>query len=128
MLRLVFLSFGLALFSCWAQETGEITGRVVDASASVIPGATVEVRNIDTNAIWNVTSSSEGYYTQALLPPGKYQVSVHVTGFKQEVQNVTLEVQQIARVDFKLQVGNVSATIEITAAAPLLESSNASVG
>ena len=128
MLRRVFLPFSLVLFSCWAQETGEITGRIVDASGSVIPAAAIEIRNLDTNVIWNLATSSEGYYTQALLPPGKYQVSAHVSGFKKELQDVTLEVQQVARVDFKLQVGSVTETVEVTAAAPLLENSNASVG
>jgi hypothetical protein len=124
------LVFALAVLSspCLAQETGTITGRVVDASGSIVPGAAVEIRNVDTNVKWSVPSNSDGYYTQALLPPAEYRVTVQMPGFKQEVRHATLELGQVSRLDFTLQVGAVSDTIEVVGASPLLESSNASVG
>lgn len=125
--RLAF-AFALLLLPCWAQETAEITGRIVDSSGSVVPNVAVEIRDVNTNARWNVSTNAEGYYAQALLPPANYSVTVRMSGFKQEVRNVTLEVQQVARLDFTLQVGAVSETIEVIAAQPMLESSNASVG
>jgi hypothetical protein len=127
-LKRLLLVFNLYLLSCWAQESGSITGRIVDFSGSMTPGVTVIIRNVDTNAKWDVITSSEGYYTRATLPPGKYQLTVRLTGFKQEVQNVSLEVGQVVRADFKLQLGSVSETVEITATTPLLEAGNASVG
>jgi len=128
MFKRLFAIACFAVFACRAQETGVITGRIVDASGSVTPGVSVEIRNVETNAKWDATTSSEGYYTQALLPPGQYQVKVHLPGFKQELRTATLEVQQTARLDFKLEIGNVAETIEVMATAPLLENSNASVG
>ena len=111
-----------------AQETAEITGRVVDPSGSVIPGVAVEIVNVNTNARWEVRSNADGYYTQALLPPAAYRVTVRQTGFKQAVRNVTLEVDQVSRLDFKLEVGALTETVEVTATLPMLENGNASVG
>src|SRR5690242_17412430 len=90
----------LFVCACWAQETAEITGRIVDASGSVTPGAQVEIQSLGTNSRWALKSNADGYYTQALLPPGDYKVTVKLSGFKQEARAVTLEVQQIARLDF----------------------------
>ena len=128
MLRRLLLSLNFVLLSCWAQETAEITGRITDATGSVAPGAEVEIRNVGTDAKWDVRTSTEGYYAQALLPPGEYLVTVRLSGFKQEIRKVTLEVQQVARLDFALQVGSLNQTIEVMGTTPLIESSNASVG
>jgi hypothetical protein len=122
------LAASLVIGSCWGQETAEITGRIVDASGSVAPGAEVEIRAVSTNSRWQVRSNGDGYYTQALLPPGEYRVAVRLSGFKQEVRALTLEVQQVSRLDFTLQVGTAAETIEVVASTPLLESSNASIG
>jgi hypothetical protein len=130
MLRFLRIALGALtiLLPVMAQETAEITGRIVDPSGGIVPGVSVEVRNLGTNAKWDVTTNSDGYYTQPLLPPADYRVTVRLAGFKQEIRNVTLEVGQVSRLDFQLQVGAVTETIEVMAAAPLLESSNASVG
>jgi hypothetical protein len=129
----VRLAASLLLLSCsilpsLAQETAEITGRITDSTGAVISAAAVEITSANTNATWTVTTSTTGYYTQPLLPPGDYRITVRVPGFKQEVRHATLEVQQVARLDFTLQVGAASETIEVTAAAPLLESGNAAIG
>jgi len=121
-------AIGLFLIPCWAQETSEITGRIADASGSPVAGAAVEIRQLNTDVKREVRTNADGYYTQALLPPSDYRVTVRFAGFKQEVRNVTLEVNQVSRLDFKLEVGSVTETIEVTAATPLLESSNASIG
>ena len=88
----------------------------------------MEIRSVGTNSKWDARSNSDGYYTQALLPPGDYRITVKLSGFKQEVRTLTLEVQQIARLDFTLEVGDDLETVEVMATAPMLESSNASIG
>jgi hypothetical protein len=128
MLRRLSFAIGLFLLPCLAQETSEITGRIVDASGSVVPGADVHITQMSTGVKWDVKTNADGYYTQALLPPSSYRVTVTLTGFKQDARNVTLEMEQVARLDFTLQVGSQTETIEVTATAPLLESSNASIG
>src|SRR5215475_13221148 len=127
MSRTIF-AFAFLLLPGFAQETGEITGRIVDSRGGIVPGVAVEIRNIDTNVKWDVATNSDGYYARASLPPAGYRVTAHLSGFKQEVRNLTLEVGQVSRIDFTLQVGAVSETIEVVDAAPLLENSNASVG
>ena len=128
MLRRVSLEISLALISCWAQETSEFTGRIVDAGGSVAPGVAVEIRQVSTDVKWDVRSNSDGYYTQALLPPSDLPGDGAAGGFKQEVRNVTLEVEQVARLDFTLHVGSQTETVDVTAVTPMLESSNASIG
>ena len=102
--RLVFASIILFL-PCLAQETAEITGRIVDSSNSVVAGVSVDIRDVNTNAQWDVRTNADGYYTKALLPPSEYKITVHMPGIQAEIRTITLEVQQVARIDFKLQVG-----------------------
>src|ERR1700722_14129182 len=128
MLRRLTFAVSFFLLTCWAQETSEITGRITDTSGSVVPGADIQITQISTGVKWNVKTNADGYYTQALLPPSSYRVTVILTGFKQEARNVTIQMEQVARLDFVLQVGSQAETIEVTASAPLLEASNASIG
>src|SRR5947199_166130 len=65
---------------------------------------------------------------RTLLPPSEYRVKVNMAGFKTETRGVTLQMEQIGRLDFALQVGSQAETIEVQASALMLESSNASVG
>jgi hypothetical protein len=127
-IKRLIVATSLVLGCCWAQETAEITGRIVDQTGSVTPGAEIEIRSVGTNSKWDLRSNADGYYTQALLPPGDYRVAVKLTGFKQEVRTLKLEVQQIMRLDFTLQVGTATETVEVVATAPMLESGNASIG
>ncbi len=128
MLKGFVFALTVLLLPCLAQETAEITGRIVDSSGSIVPNVAVEIRDINTNAKWEVRSNGDGYYTEALLPPASYRVTVRMTGFKQEARNITLEVDQVSRLDFKLEIGAVSETIEVTAATPMLENGNGSIG
>lgn len=123
------LALCAALVPCFAQEaTAQATGRITDASGSVAPDATVETVNISTGVKWRARANTDGYYTQPLLPPGDYRMTVRLEGFKQESRAVTLTVAETARLDFVLQVGAVNDTVEVSGAAPLLESSTASIG
>jgi outer membrane receptor protein involved in Fe transport len=128
MFRRLCVSATLLLLCCFAQETSEITGRVIDASGAVVADAAVEVRGVQTGVKWSVVTNADGYYTQALLPPAEYQVTVSVPGFKQEVRKATLEMSQVARIDFALQMGSQTETVQVMATAPQLEASNASIG
>ncbi len=82
MLRRFSLAIGIFLIPGWAQETSEITGRIADVSGSPVAGAAVEIRRLSTDVKWDVHTNTDGYYTQALLPPSEYRVTVSLTGFK----------------------------------------------
>ena len=124
------LSIGMALaLSLSAQTTSTLSGSTIDKSAAAVPGAKVTVVNQETQLTRETLSDEEGSFNIPLLPPGSYSVRVEKQGFKPIKQdNVRLEVNQTARLDFSLEVGAVTEAIEVTAAAPLLDSETSSIG
>ncbi len=103
------------------SDRGIITGSVTDQAGAVIPNAAIEVKNINTAAVYQSQSSSTGKYTFSQLPAGKYQMSSSVPGFKQYVRTgITVMVAQTLRIDILLEVGNISDTVTVSADAPLL--------
>lgn len=102
--------------------TATITGRVADAQGSVVPGAKVTVTNRDTAAERSVISNSDGEYTVPSLPPGRYNVTAEAANFSRTVvENVEALVGSRSTVNFDLKAGNISETVTITGAAPLVE-------
>jgi hypothetical protein len=120
------LLFTVALYS---QTLGTFTGEVKDGSGAAVAGATVTVRNLATNGTRVAATNEEGIYSIPALVPGMYDVKVENSGFKVATRTgVELQVQQTARVDFTLEIGQVSETVEVSGAAPLLTTENATVG
>jgi hypothetical protein len=113
-----------------AQDvTASITGIVSDSSGAVIAGATVTARDLDRGTLYSTVSDSAGLYNLARLPVGRYEAKVTSTGFQAEVQpNVLLVINQVAKLDFQLKVGNVNETVEVTSAAPLLQTETSTLG
>ena len=133
--RFVFqiLSAALLLAACAvassAQTSAEITGLVKDPTGAAVSGASVTVTNKATGATRNVTTNSEGLYSFPSLPPGTYELRVEQTGFKISLNdNVRLEVQQSARLDVAMEVGQVGETVTVSAAPALLNSENTTLG
>ena len=129
-LLFVFL-FGLCLLSgpLFAQvNTGRILGTITDQTGGVIAGATVTVTNTGTGVVRTLMTNQSGEYAAPDLIPGTYSVRVSDMGFQaSEQQNITLGVGQSARVDAQLTPGQVTQTVEVTAAAPLINTTNAVV-
>ncbi len=118
----------LGSLSLFGQTFGTITGVVRDPSSAVVPNAKVTVTNTATNAVRNSTTNTEGLYSFPALVPGPYEVRVETAGFRAAASRLDLQVQQTARVDFALQVGQAAESIEVSAAAALLTTDNATVG
>ncbi len=113
----------------FAQATGQINGIVTDTSGSVVPGATVDVTNTATGQTRGAVSGADGFYTIPLLAPGVYQVKASLPGFRTSVRDgIDVVVNGTARVDHKLQVGEISEQVTVAAAAPLVETTNATLG
>src|SRR5215510_6877654 len=109
--------------------TATVTGQVRDSSGAAVPGARVVARNVQTNIEREAVTSENGDYTIPLLNVGEYQVLVEKQGFKKAVQTgLILQIDQKARLDFTLQIGQVSESVEVTAAASLVQTDSASVG
>src|SRR3984957_7039121 len=111
---------GVTLFG--QSDRGTITGTVSDATGASVASAGLQVRNIDTGAIYPGASSATGNYTLAQLPAGQYEMTVTVPGFKTFVRNgLVVDVAQTYRVDVALEVGAQSESVTVTEAAPLLK-------
>ncbi len=120
------LLFGIP--GVFGQTLGSIAGEVRDESGAAVPEAQITVTNTGTNAQRSVLTNEAGAYAFPSLPPGFYGVKAERPGFKVLVRNqVELQVQQNARIDFELQVGQVTESVEVAAAA-LMVTENATVG
>jgi hypothetical protein len=111
------------------QDTATMTGEVRDTSGALIPKAAITVTNTSTNLSFKGESNDSGLYTIVSLRPGLYSVSVERDGFKRLVHPaITLQVNQVVRLDFTLEIGELSATVEVTTATQLIESQTSSRG
>ena len=113
-----------------AQEfRATVKGQVVDSSQAALPGATITVRNQDTGEVGTATTNSEGNYTVPFLRPGVYSVTVEMDGFQKYTRSdMRLEVSQVAVINAQLGVGGLAESVNVSAEAPLLETSNANRG
>jgi hypothetical protein len=111
------------------EPTAQLTGLITDPSGAAVPGAALNLVNINTGFQWNTTSNESGNYTFSNLPPGSYRISIKKEGFGTITQEgINLAVSQSARLDFPMSLGSSAETVEIKATPPLLESDTASVG
>ncbi len=130
-------SFGLAILALVAGclpaygqvVSGTIVGTVHDPSGAAIPATAVVLRNVDTNQTRESTTNEVGSFTFATLPPGRYRVSTTHPGFKSAVtSDIDLQIDQTARVDLTLEVGQVSEEVTVSAAAVALQTDTATMG
>src|SRR5262245_46022021 len=102
--------------------TGVIDGTVVDASGAVLPGVDVEIRNVDTNLVRTFTSDRNGRFVALQLPPGKYTVTLKLSGFSTlSLENVLVTVGESVRLNASMKVSGLSETVIVTAASPAVE-------
>ena len=124
------LVLSLLLAPAWpafSQTFGQITGRVADTTGGVLIGASVTVTNTQIGLTRTDQANSSGIYVFPNLLPGAYNVRVEMEGFRSGARNgVELQVQQTVRLDFSLEVGSVTETVETTA--PLLNTEDATIG
>lgn len=110
-------------------ERATISGRVTDATGAVVPLANITVRNESTNIINKAESNAAGLYVVPALEPGSYELTAERAGFRTfRVANIPLSVGLTATVDVKLEVGQVSETVQVTATAVQLESQTSGMG
>jgi len=116
-------------WQAFAQTSAGLKGVVTDSSGAVVPAAEIVVTNLDNGARRQAVTNDTGDYDIPLLPPGRYKIVGRKPGFKQATrEDLRLELNQIAQIDFTLTAGEVSETVEVQASAPLLESNTSSVG
>lgn len=120
----ILLLFLLATVPCFAQFTGEVQGNIQDQKGAAVPGATVELTNIDTGVKQNAVSNASGLYRFFSLAPGNYTVSTTVQGFTPVAVSFNLATAQTRDVPLNLTVERVSSSVTVTGQAPLLDTSD----
>jgi hypothetical protein len=125
---LLFLS--LAITPAIAQvTTGSILGTVHDSTGAVVPNATITITDTAKGTISSKQTDASGDYNVSFLIPGTYTVSVEMPGFKRSLSNnVILDIDQKARVDFDLEAGGATETVQVNAAPPLLRLDSSELG
>ena len=113
---LVYFSLLVLVLGAAAQvQNGQFTGTVTDPSGAAIANAKVTVTNIGTNLSVTTTSNETGLYTVKELPVGTYRITTEARGFKTSTNtNVGLNAGTIARVDFKMELGQAREVVEVT--------------
>ncbi len=126
----LLLAFTLSLPSIGhAQATGQLAGVVTDPSGRVVPAATVELISVSTGQTRSLSSDSDGAFTFPLVSPGLYQLRVSMTGFTTNLtRDVEVAVNGTTRIDVHLQIGSTTQEVTVTGTAPLVETTNATMG
>jgi hypothetical protein len=110
-------------------DTALVRGAITDSRGAFIPGAAVTMTNDGTGVVDKATTDRVGRYTFEVLKPASYTAKVEATGFKTAVRNnIVLRVGDQTDIDFTLQVGSVTQTVEVKSAAPLLNTVSAALG
>src|SRR5688500_16434830 len=103
-------------------DRGQISGTVRDSQGGVVPGATVVMTNVETQLARTTVTDSSGFFTVPNLPPGKYDVSAELQGFKKALrQNVTLDASSSQTLNFSLETGAITEAVTVTAEATPLQ-------
>jgi hypothetical protein len=126
LVALCILMVAPALFA--QTDTARVEGTVTDPTGAAIPGATVTITNLQNNAVMTLKSDGGGDFTASALQPGTYHSAVTASGFSSQVQDFKLDVSQVQALNFKLSVGSTATTIEVTDAAPIVQTESSNTG
>lgn len=121
-----FLGFSIAIAQ---SDTAGISGFVLDPTGAAVPNALVAAVHVETGARFETRTNESGFYALSPLRIGSYTLTAEVPGFKKEViSGVVLQVQQRAKIDFQLQIGELTEVVRVEGQAPLLASEESSLG
>ncbi|MCL4402699.1 MAG: TonB-dependent receptor [Acidobacteria bacterium] len=120
----------LAACGAWAQDPrGAISGSLTDSSGAAIPAVTVRATNAETGVVASAVSNATGSYQIPFLPPGMYRVTAELTGFKRFSRDkIEVRVGETVALPIRMEVGQITETVEVTASTPLLDTASSSLG
>jgi hypothetical protein len=128
-LLLLFSFLGLVANAAAQGTGGSFTGTVTDNTGAVIQAAAVTATSVDSGRTWKTQTNDVGVYNLPAVPPGTYTIAVEAAGFKRLATNaLTLEVNQVARLDLKLELGTVGETVEVQGLSALLQTEATQLG
>jgi outer membrane receptor protein involved in Fe transport len=117
----------VAPLAAQSVDTG-VLGTVSDGSGSLVPGATVIVRNVATGVEQSVVTGPEGTFQVRYLSPGQYSAQVALSGFRTERRTFALRVGQMIRLEIAMQVGDLAESVEVVAEGQLIETQSGVTG
>jgi hypothetical protein len=109
-------------------DLASIRGSVQDETGAAIPAATIELKSADTGLIQKAVADEVGNFHFEALTRGSYHASVSAKGFQSETQTLTLNVSQVQALNFHLKPGEITTTVEVTDAAPIVDTATSSTG
>jgi outer membrane receptor protein involved in Fe transport len=119
----------LSSFASAQEVTASIVGTVLDPGGAAVSGATITAKDLDRGTILTTTTNDAGAFNISGVPVGKYQVKVEAKGFQSALNPaLTITLNQTARLNFQLRVGQATETVEVTAVAPLLQTDTSLLG
>ena len=128
-LLLLVVVVGMVAGPAWSQEvTAAIVGTVTDPSGAPMAGAAVTASDVDRGTEWVATTNETGAYSLPRVPVGHYQIKVAAAGFQTAVHPAfTLVLNQTARIDVTMKVGQVTETVEVLGSAPILQTQSTEI-
>src|ERR1700722_5225807 len=128
-LAVVVFAFGLLASPSHAQSTNAaVGGQITDEQGRMVPGVTVVLTNLNTGVTYEAKTNGDGFYNAPNLPPGIYRANVTKDGFKNIVKgDIELHVQDVASINFQLQIGSVSETVTVQAGGLVINTTDATV-
>ncbi len=117
-----------AHFASAQSDSGRVVGTITDATGAAIPNATLTLTNASTGAVRVETSSTAGELSISAVPPGNYTARVEAAGFQSQNLTFAVIVTQVQTLNFKLEPGTTSTTVEVSTAAALVNTSDATLG
>jgi hypothetical protein len=123
----VLLAVAVPHLAAQSILTGDVVGTVTDPSGAVVSGATVTLSSVDTGSMQTAKTSSTGAFRFPLVKPGQYKLSVTAPGFRTTTQTVSAAVSAVTTANLQLTLGQGTETVEVSGAAPLIETENANI-
>lgn len=129
MMRLVLISIVSATGVLAQVSSGTLTGIVTDPSQARLPNVALKLTNEATGVSLPAATNTQGEYTYPLLDSGRYRLEVETSGFQKFTRTgIVMELGRVVRLDIALQIGQVTESVEVTGAPPMLESESATIG
>src|SRR5713226_3288310 len=127
---------GVVILGTWAKPAfpqatttqAQLNGVVHDQSGGAVAKAAITLREVDTNSTYATTSNTDGLYTFAIVPPGRYELTAEFGGFGKYTQTgIVLSVAQIATIDITLKVAQAGEKVVVTAETPVIEATRTEI-
>lgn len=128
-MRIIRIAAAVAVcLAAFGQRRGAISGEILDASGASVPNAKIQVNSPAIGLARETTTNEAGFFTVPALPAGEYDVRVEAAGFKSLIRsNLRLDTDAVMSLKLQLEVGQLAEKVEVSAEAPLVETSNGEV-